>query len=557
MSTMNQTTACTRRSFVAGASVAAAGAVAAGALQAAAPNAAHAEETAGRWSWSVAPAPVADDQISETIECDVLVCGYGSGGVPAAVYAAAMGASTVVMTAGSMPEAVGQECAVYNSPLDEEYGCTYDGSYWKKRLVMEGLGAIDMPATGVVFDRSGDALNWLAEYMSDIMPYNISAERLSDGVNDEAHDNSVEHGHLSYYWVDPNVEDDTSARYSGFPMFLNACDQRFQELGGRVLFSTPLEQLVQDENGKVVGALGKTEDGSYVKVLASKGVLLATGDFHQDPEMLECFVPDMLGYVFSRNPFGNARGGGHKAAYWAGASLAPAGNYKLGLCLPHNHESGAFFAPSAWSNIPFLRVNINGERYTCEMIAKHGTYGTAPASLADMRQPDHCGYQILDSNNGELVSAEDLAKQAEKDNVYVADTLEDLAAQVGIDVDGLLATVERYNELCEKGYDEDCGVDAEYLADTSVKEPPFYCLVRPAYAQNVAGGLTTNRYQQVLDADRHPIEGLYAAGLIKSGWCAHYYGRAGFSGTSKMSGMAGGMICVKRMLGTWDEPFSA
>lgn len=445
----------TRRGFLTGAaglaaSVAAlgmAGCAPQGAGQKAAADAdGELAQTGGRWSWSQAPAPVTDDQLSETIECDILICGYGSAGIPAATYAALSGADTVVMTAGSVPEAVGQECAVFNSPLDGENNVVYNPGYWKKRLVMEGLGAIDMPSTGTIFDRSGDALNWFAQTMNDVMPFNVSAERQKDGVNDAAHDETVnpETSHLSYFWMDSAEEDDTNARYAGFPLLLQAADKRAQEAGAKVLFSTPLQQLVQDESGAVVGAIGKNSDGEYVKVLAAKGVLLATGDFNQDEEMLECFCPDMCGDIFSRNPYGNATGGGHKAAFWAGAALAPAGSYKLGLCPPHDHESSDQLPPSRWSNIPYLRVNVNGERYTCEELAKHATYGTAPICLADARQPGHTAYQILDSKyktSGLVDDVEKFDDYLAKGIILTGNTLEELAQAAGIDAEGLTATV--------------------------------------------------------------------------------------------------------------------
>ena len=565
---MTERALVSRRGFLATASVLAASAAALG-MHGCGPKTGETEtsldklsQVDGRWSWSVAPDPVPDNQIAQTIECDILICGYGSAGVPAATYATLSGANTVVMTAGSVPEAVGQECAVFNSPLDNESNVVYKPGYWKKRLVMEGLGAIDMPSTGTIFDRSGDALNWFAQTMNDVMPFNVSAERQSDGVNDSSHDKSEnsETSHLSYFWMDPNEEDATNARYAGFPLLLQAADERCRKAGCQVLFSTPLQQLVQDESGAVIGAIGRNADDEYVKVLAKKGVLLATGDFNQDDEMLECFCPDMAGDIFSRNPYGNATGGGHKAAFWAGAALASAGSYKLGLCPPHDHESGNQFPPSRWSNIPFLRVNINGERYTCEELAKHSTYGTAPICLSDARQPGHTAYQILDSKyrtSGLIDDVEKFDDYLDKGIILSGNTIEELAQAAGIDAEGLAATVKRYNELCASGSDDDCGVSEEFLAKTAITDAPFFCMVRPVYKQNVAGGLSTDIYQRVYDTNQHVIPGLYAAGLIRNGAAGHFYPRSGFTGTSKMYAMAGGMICVKHMLGTWDDTFTS
>ena len=62
-----------------------------------------------------------------------------------------------------------------------------------------------------------------------------------------------------------------------------------------MLYKTPAEQLLTDESGRIIGAVGKRrETGEYVRVLASKGVLMATGDITCDQEMLECFCPGEL-----------------------------------------------------------------------------------------------------------------------------------------------------------------------------------------------------------------------------------------------------------------------
>ena len=512
------------------------------------------EQNGGRWSWSIAPEQIAEDQIKETIDCEILICGYGSAGVPAAVYSAANGADTVVMTAGDVPEAEGAYCGVYNSMHDSEYDIDYDPAYWKKRLVMEGVGGVEMPATGIIYDRSGDAIDWFAEYVKDRWPYATTSEATQGEGGDGIHDNmNVVGDHVVYCWPDTAETNPTIANYHGFPKLLEAADAKAQEDGARVLFSTPLDRLVTNDSGAVVGAIGKSKDGSYIKVNASKGVLLATGDFHQDEEMLECFCPEMCGDLVSRNPYGNALGGGHKAAYWAGAHI-DSGSYMFGLCWPHDFLNEQF-PPQAWSLVPYLRVNASGQRYTNEELGSHEQYSTSPLCLADARQPGHTGYQILDSKYGKLLDAETFEKFVAQDIIHTGETLEELAENVGIDPEGLVETVRRYNELCDKGVDEDCGVDAKYLASTSITDPPFYCMDHPVYKQSVSGGVRTNGFMQVYDTDRKVIPGLYAAGNIRSGACGPHYSWTGFGGTNKMNAMAGGMLAVKHMLGTWDDKF--
>ena len=78
--------------------------------------------TGQTWSWTVPPAVPSADEVSEEADCEILIMGLGSAGVPALVYAAAMGADVIGVTAGAFPEAEGAYCAAYNTPMDAENG---------------------------------------------------------------------------------------------------------------------------------------------------------------------------------------------------------------------------------------------------------------------------------------------------------------------------------------------------------------------------------------------------------------------------------------------------
>ena len=93
---------------------------------------------------------------------------------------------------------------------------------------------------------------------------------------------------------------------------------------------------------------------------------------------------------------------------------------------------------------------------------------------------------------------------------YKGDTLEELAEQLGLPAENLVATVERYNELAEAGLDVDFGKDSKYLFP--IVEPPFYIVNTWSRLSTILAGLAINEYQQVVGAEGTPIGGLYAAG---------------------------------------------
>ena len=447
----------TRRGFLAGAGLAAAGSVAA--LAGCTPQGTATDvDTKGggtlavtsenRWSWSVAPAAPSDDEVSEEVDCEILVVGLGSGGVPATVYATAMGADVVAITAGDCPEGEGAYIGAYNTKYDDQYGIVYDPAELRAEYSYWGFGSNNSDVTGTIWDRSGNAVDWFAEYCNDVWPYECGPDST---INEGIHIRETA-THMVYVFPDPNEEQEQERVYNGFPKFLQAACDKAEAEGARIYYSTPARQLIREEDGRVKGAYAQKEDGSYLKINASLGVLLATGDFHQNDEMLEAWLPLMRGDLTTRNPYGNAQGDGQKMAWWVGAGQ-DTGPFNIGLCWPHDFTF-AQNSPSRWGSLPWLRVNIAGERYTNETIGSHEWYSTSPMCMIDVKQPGHTGYQICDSKFGQMLENNESEIAIFQDCVnrgviFSADTIEELAQKVGFtNPDRLVETVARYNEMC-------------------------------------------------------------------------------------------------------------
>jgi fumarate reductase flavoprotein subunit len=114
---------------------------------------------------------------------------------------------------------------------------------------------------------------------------------------------------------------------------------------------------------------------------------------------------------------------------------------------------------------------------------------------------------------------------------YKADSVAELAKNVGIDPAALTATVERYNELCDKGIDEDFNKNSEYMVKI---EAPYYILRLPQIATDGYTGARINENGQVLDTSGKSIPGFYAAGSAACGQVSgvNYFG----CGTSLLTG---------------------
>ena len=201
-------------------------------------------------------------------------------------------------------------------------------------------------------------------------------------------------------------------------------------------------------------------------------------------------------------------------------------------------ETGYFHMGSQ----PWLKVNMRGERFSNE---------SQPYDFilhAGFMQPGHMYSTIYDSewmrhvtqfhqigcariapseSGGKLqifspeLEARILGMLEARGIVQRADTLEELAVKLHLPVDTFVSTVNRYNELCEKGVDEDFGKEAYRMIP--LKTAPFFGCRQGASLLCTLDGLRINEKMQVLDQEGEPIEGLYAAGDCSGSFFAHNY----------------------------------
>jgi succinate dehydrogenase/fumarate reductase flavoprotein subunit len=289
-------------------------------------------------------------------------------------------------------------------------------------------------------------------------------------------------------------------------------------------YQTPGVRLIRDGNGKgpVTGVIAGPA-GNYTRFFAAKGVVMATGDYGSNPEMLRHYCP-IATYVDLNvyTPIGANVGDGHKMGLWAGAAM------QKGTHAPMIHTLGG-----AWPYF-FLHVNKRGLRYQNEDLSCQAT------CLGKMMQPDGIGWTLLDSDflkyvpqtipigggffwdhpgrdmDEEWTPDEDI--EALEDNIkaglaFKADTLDELAAKMKVPADALKRTVARYNELVTKGTDEDFGKRKELLF--RIEKPPFYAGLMKSALLATTSGLRVNTRLEVLDERDEPLGGLYAVGNVQ------------------------------------------
>jgi fumarate reductase flavoprotein subunit len=298
---------------------------------------------------------------------------------------------------------------------------------------------------------------------------------------------------------------------------------RAKELGAQIFLQTPVKKILK-EKGRIVGMMAEDKDGETIQTNA-KAVIIATGGFGDNPEWIKKYT----GYEWGRDIFSfripGLAGEGIRMAWEVGAAASEM-NMEIIYQMPGIQD--VFFELSAIFRQPNLMVNLLGERFINEELLGNPTFtGNAIA-----RQKNRCAFVIFDEaarkyyeENGldsvwsvvpveKIVNFDGELKRALEqghENVFVADSLEELASKTGINPDGLRETVDEYNKTCEQGYDDVLNKSHRYLKP--VKQPKFYAGRFFPGAYGSLGGIKINHKTEVLTKDFEVIPGLYAAGV--------------------------------------------
>lgn len=285
----------------------------------------------------------------------------------------------------------------------------------------------------------------------------------------------------------------------------------FTATGGDIYLNTPGTSLLTDEKGAVTGIVCETASGT--RTFHAKAVILATGDYARNAEMTAEICPDAAGN-YTATAVGNT-GDGITMALQVGAVLDDYQHSMSGNFAPDPYDMPVVGQPR--NSYPFdcLLVNVAGERVVSE------TAGTKVQMLHfNVKGEPDCGWVIMDEEIAAnfLHLDEYLQKTANGSphiQAYMEDSLEALAADMGVDTNTLCATVARYNELCNAQEDVDFGKDASYLK--AIDDGVYYAVKEYNMTRGNYGGIVTNENAEVVDSDGNAIPGLYAAGIISSG----------------------------------------
>ncbi len=488
-----------------------------------------------KWSFEVAPDPIAEDKIAETITADVIVVGCGISGLMTACTAKESGLNVVIVSASKAPVSRGgSNNAVYSKCMERLGIEKQDINHFKKEIFYSCLD-VDQQKWYKYYNTSEEAMNWAIDLMES-KGYDTFIEPATKFKKDSLfHIPDASHGFTDH-------KDYTQVGMTQ-PLFANTLADHFTSLGGTIYFSTKGEQLVREDGGKgrVDAVICSREDGTYAKYVGTKAVVLATGDFSADRDMMHKYCPTFAdkiedsvydgetNYDVSFAYGGLYKGDGHKMGLWAGAAWQRTfPNCVMG------------FSPLAGATISYgthwgLMLDRTGKRFMDEyslvppagMVQRHLPGGEAFA-IWDMNYARKIGASsgwMMESGYGNIKEKTDDEREKEAAEIWdqkvkqgefvKGDTIEEVIDALGLPKAETLATIERYNEFARNGKDEEFYKDPSVLLE--INNGPFYGAKNNPNMfvfLTVLGGLRTNINMQVCDENDVAIPGLYNVGTM-------------------------------------------
>ena len=463
-----------------------------------------------------------------TVDADVVVVGAGGAGMTAAITAAAEGKSVVIlesqsMVGGNSVRATGGMNAGKTVYQDEnEFGesagvektlktaaekyadnetitalaktvseqwAAYQANptgYFDSVELMEldtmigGKGINDPELVETLCANSADAIDWLDEH--GITLHNVSSfggasvKRIHRPVNAEGKTVSV-----GSYMI---------------PLLEENCEKA----GVKMMLDTTATEILTDANGAAVGVKATGASGETVTVNA-KAVVLATGGFGANLDMVVKYKPELKGFMTTNAP--GIQGQGIEMAQAIGAATVDMDQIQIH---PTVEANTAALITEGLRGDGAILINEEGKRFIDEV----GTRDVV--SAAEIAQTGSYSWLVVDQA---MVDASSVIQgYIKKGYTVTGATYEELGKAMGVDAAAFAETMEKWNGYVEAKNDPDFG-------RTSFANPlntaPYYAVKVTAGVHHTMGGLKINANTEVLNEKGEVIPGLFAAGEVTGG----------------------------------------
>ena len=554
---MNNAAGISRRNLFKAAGVTALAAAAAGSLSGCANGYMSAAEDVNETTqapsgpaWLGTAPEIAESDITETIDTEVVVVGCRTGGIPAIISAAENGAKVLGIEQMSSIQNPREDLGAIDSRYQlESFGefpqFEIDKMEAVEEIVRYANGFVNYDLVKLWADESGAMIDWIADIVERNGEFKMWFEGSIGTENAGARDKAWATGHSP-----EKLTDDENVSFG-------SCLRDYAiELGAEFRYDTMLVKCEQNADGRVTGVI--CQDGNdlhYMRVNASKGVILATGGYVANTEMVEARQAWNNRLKINVPVGGSCTGDGIKAAMWCGASIDPIGcavTFNRACCKPDEVAGSDLKGKWFWfGEQPFLKVNLNGKRFCNESgpydYMLHSAYMQPYHTYVDIWDSDYveqvkqlnevgcCRLYPFDngapSNMPVSLMGKKFEELEEAGYIQKADTMEELAEKLNLPVEATVETWNRYNMFAEQGKDEDYNKEPYRL--TSLTHPPYYGVRTGSWFLATIDGISVNTDMHAVDEAGKQIEGLFMVGNDSGGFFSVSY-------PNLMTGLAAG-----------------
>ena len=429
-----------------------------------------------------AAAPV--ERTPVTLDCDVVVVGAGGAGLTASVLATQQGQKVILLE--KMP-------FVGGNSLRAEGGMNAAGTNLEKELGLDdstvenftedtlrlGHYLADPELVRTLAENSSDAIEWLKT-----VDASFTGVKATGGCEGRKYLHQPEGGVAVGEYLVAKLK------------------TQVEKLGIDVRVNTKATEILMD-NGQAVGVLA--EDAEHTYTINAKSVVLTTGGFGANFELMASFDPSLANAVTTNHS--GAQGDGIMMAQAIGADTVDMDQIQLH---PTVIQSDGSLVSESFRSLGAIVVNTQGKRFVNDLA------GRDVVSQAELKQPDGYCFIIFDQN---LVDHLALSKRFIDGGYTISGkTYEELAKNMGLSVEAqqnFVNTMDTWNQSVANGLDEEFGRNNGM--DDDLSTAPYYAIKIAPGIHHTMGGIKINTSAEVIDTDGNVIPGLFAAGETTGG----------------------------------------
>ena len=413
------------------------------------------------------------------LDTDVVIIGAGGAGMTAAINTAQAGKDVILLekmpyAGGNTTKATGGMNAA-ETHYQAEQGIDDSVEQFVEDTMEGGHNINDKDLVTTLAENSAEAIDWLDSIGAPLPKVSFS------GGATNARIHAPEDG-------------------SGVGAYLvTSLLKKMDELDINVMYDTKATSLIS-KDGTVTGVKAESRDTEYT--INAKAVILATGGFGNNEDMIVQYRKDLKGTVTTSAP--GITGDGIVMAEDVGADLVDIEQIQLH---PTVEQKTSMLITESVRGDGAILVNQDGKRFTDELLTRD------VVSAAELEQPGSYAYIIFDQRLRDGLKA--IEKYVSTGITVQGDTIEELAEKIDVDPATLAETLKNWNKYVADQNDPDFGRTTGM--DHDLSQAPFYAIKIAPGIHHTMGGVHIDTDAQVIDKDGNPIPGLFAAGEVVGG----------------------------------------